>query len=71
MPPKLDYAGNAAVRAPQFTYVCGTTDQFITPKVLEQQLGMLRAAKLPHQLESFDGGHRLDDATLRRIADAS
>ena len=66
--PEIDYAANAAVRTPRFTYVCGTKDIYITPKVLDQQLGMLRIANLPHQVESFDGGHRLDDATLTRVA---
>ena len=70
LPPEIDFATNAAVRAPKFTYVCGTSDMWITPKVIDQQLGMLRAANLPHTVESFVGGHRLDDATLLRIAGA-
>jgi predicted esterase len=67
LPPEIDYAKNAAIRAPKFTYVCGTTDIYITPKVLDQQLEILRVAKLKHATESFVGGHRLDDATLVRI----
>lgn len=70
LPPDVDYASNANVRAPEFTYVCGTTDMWITPKVIDQQSGMLRAANLPHTFESFVGGHRLDDDTLNRIAGA-
>jgi len=69
MPPELDYANNARLRAATITYVSGTTDQFITPKVLGQQLGMLRAANLPFRVLSFDGGHRMDDGTLVRIAE--
>lgn len=68
LPPDVDFAANAAIRAPQFTYVHGTKDVYITPKVLDQQLGMLRAANLPHASVSFEGGHRLDDNTLKRIA---
>ena len=68
--PELDYANNAALRAPTFTYVCGAKDIYITPKVLDQQLNVLRSAGLNHNAESFDGGHRMDDATLTRIAGA-
>ncbi len=68
LPPEIDYVANAAIRAPKLTYVCGTKDVYITPKVLDQQLGMLRAANLPHAAVSFVGGHRLDDATLNGIA---
>lgn len=70
LPPDVDYANNANIRVPQVTYVCGTTDMWITPKVIDSQLGMLRDANLPHSVESFVGGHRLDDATLLRIAGA-
>jgi len=38
----VDYANNARLRAAAITYVSGTADQFITPKVLGQQLAMLR-----------------------------
>jgi len=70
LPPEMDYANDAHLRAPQFTYVCGTTDVWITPKVLDQQFGMLRSAKFPYRQESFAGGHRLDNDTLLRIANA-
>lgn len=70
LPPDVDFAANQNIRAPKFTYVCGTTDIYITPKLLDGQLAMLRTANLPHATESFVGGHRLDDATLQRIAGA-
>lgn len=68
LPPEIDYASNQHIRAPKCTYVCGTTDKYITPKVLDAQLGILRAANLEHATLSFDGGHRLDNATLTRLA---
>ena len=68
LPPEIDYANSDAIRAPKFTYVCGTRDIYITPKVLDSQLKLLRDANLKHTAESFDGGHRLDDDTLRRLA---
>lgn len=68
LPPEIAYGTNRHIRAPKITYVCGTTDKYITPKVLANQLDILRAAKLAHATESFDGGHRLDNATLTRLA---
>lgn len=70
LPPEIDYASNEAIRTPKFTYVCGTRDIYITPKVLDGQLKLLKDANLNHAAESFDGGHRLDDDTLTRIANA-
>lgn len=68
LPPEVDYATNSAIRAPTFTYVCGNRDIYVTPKVLDGQLKLLRDANLKYAAASFDGGHRLDDDTLRRVA---
>lgn len=67
-PPEADYRGMMA-RQPDLrvTYVCGTRDKFITPKVLEVQHAVLRDAGVPFDAVAFDGGHRLDDATLRNL----
>lgn len=68
LPPDVDYRSLMA-RQPgmRVTYVCGTRDKFITPKVLGAQHGMLRDAGVAFDAVSFDGGHRLDDATLRAL----
>lgn len=69
LPPEVDYAA-LAVRQPgmRLTYVCGTRDKFITPKVLEAQHALLKQANVPFDEVSFDGGHRLDDAALRQVS---
>ena len=68
LPPEVDYRLLVARQpAMRISYVCGTRDKFITPKVLEAQHAMLRQANVPFNEVSFDGGHRLDDATLRGL----
>lgn len=71
LPPEVDYRALVARQpAMRFTYVCGTRDKFITPKVLEAQHALLKQANVPFNEVSFDGGHRLDDGTLRAVATA-
>lgn len=69
LPPEVDYrALMARQHGVRVTYVCGTRDKFITPKVLEAQHALLKGADVPFDAVSFHGGHRLDDATLKAIA---
>jgi predicted esterase len=72
LPPDVDYRDLMA-RQPgmRVTYVCGTRDRFITPKVLDAQHALLNDAGVPFDALSFDGGHRLDDATLNQLVSAS
>lgn len=68
LPPDVDFAALYARQGtPRVTYVCGTRDQWITPKVLDAQHKILRDAGVPFTPVSFDGGHRLDDDTLRVV----
>lgn len=72
LPPELDLAdAHSALRRVETIVVIGTTDVFATPKVVEMELSRLRAANFPFRLVSFDGGHRLDDDTLRTLAGIS
>jgi hypothetical protein len=48
--------------------VFGTRDQFATPDVVAAELSRLTDAGLPYEAITFEGGHRLDDATLARLA---
>jgi predicted esterase len=68
LPPEVNYADLMA-RQPgmKVSYVCGTRDKFITPKVLDAQHQLLREAGVPFEAFEFDGGHRLDDETLKRF----
>lgn len=66
--PELDVTTRGTpLRAVETTFVAGTTDIYITPKIVEKELGRLRAADFPFRLVAFQGGHRLDDATLAAL----
>jgi predicted esterase len=70
VPPDLDLA-NARVaerlRASKLTLVVGSRDQFFTPKVLAATESRLREYTIPYELVPFEGGHEIDEATLRRL----
>ena len=69
LPPEVDYAALYGRQGrPRVTYVAGTRDVYITPKVLDAQHAMLRDANIPFDAVAFDGGHRLDDVALRAVA---
>jgi predicted esterase len=69
LPPELtkDGAANFAGTG-RPVIVAGTEDPFITPKVLEQQVAVLRRLGVESEVRRFDGGHEIDSETLRRIA---
>jgi predicted esterase len=72
MPPELDLAAvDAPLRRPEAVFVAGTKDQFITAKVVGQELARMQAAGFPCRLVQFEGGHRMDDDTLRSLAAAA
>jgi predicted esterase len=70
IPPDLDLAASPAqerLRALRLELVYGSRDQYFTPKVVAATEARLRAAGLPYTLVPFDGGHEIDEATLRRL----
>jgi predicted esterase len=50
------------------TVVVGTRDQFVPTERVEAERARLFAAGHPARFMSFEGGHRLDDETLRMLA---
>jgi predicted esterase len=69
LPPDVNYVElMARQRNPRVTYVAGTKDIYITPKVLGAQHAILSEAKVPFEAVSFEGGHRLDDEALRHVS---
>jgi predicted esterase len=67
-PPELDLADpRAPLRRAEAILVVGTTDVFATPKVVGKETERLRDANFPFRFVSFQGGHRLDDDTLRSL----
>lgn len=69
LPPELDFAALTAVFArTRLTIVYGTADDYITPKIVAQEEGKLRAANIPFDVRTFEGGHDVPAAALRALA---
>lgn len=67
--PELDLVSPAApLRNTRVQLVLGTRDKFATPDVVAREQARLAATGISYEGITFDGGHRLDDATLARIA---
>ena len=64
VPPDLDLK---RLRAPNVTLVYGTRDGLFTPKIVAATESRLREHEIPYELISFDGGHEIHEATLRRL----
>jgi predicted esterase len=64
VPPDLDLK---RLRVPSVTLVYGTRDEFFTPKIIAATESRLREYKIPYELVPFEGGHEIDEATLRRL----
>lgn len=72
VPPDVDLASCAdLLRALDTTLVVGERDGWITPARLQEEVERLAAHGLALQNVSFAGGHRLDDDTLRGLADGA
>jgi predicted esterase len=70
-PPDLDLALDTVVRRlrdarPALVY--GRSDEFITPKVVSGIGERLRQHGIPYEEIPFDGGHELNDAVLKGLA---
>jgi predicted esterase len=50
------------------TLVAGEHDRLVSDAALTAARERLRAAGIVHEVVRFSGGHRLDDAVLRRLA---
>lgn len=64
VPPDLDLK---RLRVPSLTLVYGTRDEFFTPKIIAATESRLREHQIPYALVPFDGGHEIDEATLRGL----
>jgi len=68
VPPDLDLAAaRARWLETGVTLVAGSTDPFITTKVLARDEARLRETGIVYQVERFEGGHELDAEVLREI----
>ena len=64
VPPDLDLT---RLRVPRLTLVYGTRDEYFTPKIIAATASRLREHKISYESISFEGGHEIDTATLRRL----
>jgi predicted esterase len=60
----------SALRRARLTLVVGREDRYATPDVVAEQEARLRGHGVPFELVTFDGGHVIDAATLRRVMGA-
>ena len=70
LPPDLDLAAAAPLRATRLTLVAGRDDQHFTPDVLAREESRLRAAGLAFDTVVYEGGHRIDGEVLKRLAES-
>ncbi|MDH5233886.1 MAG: hypothetical protein OEW77_02935 [Gemmatimonadota bacterium] len=69
--PELDLSGAGTLRRTRCSIVIGDRDQFVTAAHIATERARLDAAKFPYAFVGFPGGHRLDDATLRHLAEGA
>lgn len=71
VPPDLDLARHRErLERVDITLVFGERDALVDERRVAAETGRLSDAGLAHRLVRFAGGHRLDDATLARLADS-
>ena len=69
LPPELElHRADHPLRQLSLRFVIGSDDGFATPALIGEQESRLRDARLPYELERFDGGHAIDAKPLRSIA---
>jgi dienelactone hydrolase len=70
VPHDLDLAADGEfLRRTPLTYVVGREDQYATPEAVAGVRAKLEAHAVPHDTVLFDGGHRMDAATLAAVAE--
>lgn len=62
------FATDTALRRAEVLVVLGSRDEFATPERVARQLALFRDADKSFTQMEFEGGHRLDDDTLRTLA---
>lgn len=68
LPPEADLAEAASFfRGTSLTIVYGNRDQFAEEETITKYVNSLREKDVPYELITFNGGHRLDRATLRAL----
>ena len=66
--PELPLGPESALGRTRCTMVFGTRDRFVTADKVGAEQARMTSAGFTPEFERFDGGHRLDDAALLRVA---
>ncbi len=68
VPPDLDLArARERWECTTLLFVAGSTDQFITPKVLARDEQRLKDHGIAYRVERFEGGHEVVPEVVQRI----
>jgi predicted esterase len=70
IPDDVRLGDGSPIRRPALWLVAGSRDMYATAERVAHQESVLHAAGVPFTRLSFDGGHRLDDTTLQRLANS-
>jgi predicted esterase len=65
VPPDLDLT---KLQGRSLSLVCGTRDEYFTPKVVAATEARLREHGIPYELVPFDGGHDIAADVLKQVA---
>jgi len=68
IPEDVPLGADTALRRAELVMVFGSRDEYATPERVARQTGALQAADKSFTAIEFEGGHRLDDETLRTLA---
>jgi len=69
IPPELDLETEREIYANlDFVMVLGSKDEFAKAEVITEQENRLKSNRIPFRLASFEGGHIIDQETLKRLA---
>jgi len=72
IPPDLDLAtARERWSGTTLTLVAGSTDRFITPKVLARDEARLQEHGIAYRVERFEGGHEIVPEVLQRVVERS
>jgi predicted esterase len=58
----------AFFRNVKLSIVYGSRDQFLKEGMIDDYKQLLAEKQIPHDIHTFDGGHRMDRETLTRLS---
>ncbi|MFN2400214.1 MAG: alpha/beta hydrolase [Gemmatimonadaceae bacterium] len=71
IPPELDLDAAHTALDGRVTLVRGSGDELVTAQLMTEQGERLRRHGIAHRFETFDGGHHLDPAVIKRLSETT